>query len=137
MIEVPDRHELDEASPQGPIVTSHRFAALVPRRKGCDPTKAVRIIPMPSYYAGVRQLQGEKQVRPSKAGTEIPRTHRTGAIAVTQSATPAPYAAALRPPIRLTRTCRLVRFSRGRLGLPPLRGSTGLLAWKLRPRSVG
>jgi hypothetical protein len=27
MIEIPDRHEMDEAMPQGPIITSHRFAA--------------------------------------------------------------------------------------------------------------
>jgi hypothetical protein len=28
MIEIPDRHGMDEAVPRGPIVTSHRFAAL-------------------------------------------------------------------------------------------------------------
>jgi hypothetical protein len=41
MIEIPDRHEMDEAVPQGPIITSHRFAALR-TTKGCDPTMAAR-----------------------------------------------------------------------------------------------
>jgi hypothetical protein len=28
MVEIPDRHELKETTAQGPIITSHRFAAL-------------------------------------------------------------------------------------------------------------
>jgi predicted RNA-binding protein with PUA domain len=34
MIEIPDREELDEVMSQGPIITSHRFAALRERREG-------------------------------------------------------------------------------------------------------
>jgi hypothetical protein len=34
MIEIPDRHEVDEAMPLGPIITSHRFAASRLRSEG-------------------------------------------------------------------------------------------------------
>jgi hypothetical protein len=43
MIEVPDRDEVNEVMPQGPIITSHRFAALSRVAKGSDPTMAAQI----------------------------------------------------------------------------------------------
>jgi hypothetical protein len=42
MIEIPDRGELGEAMPQGPIITSHRFAALRQRREGLRSNDAAR-----------------------------------------------------------------------------------------------
>jgi hypothetical protein len=47
MIEIPDRHEMDEAAPQGPIIIGHRFAARLKRAgKDRDAAMAVPIVPI-------------------------------------------------------------------------------------------
>jgi hypothetical protein len=72
MIEIPDRHEVDEAMPQGPIITSHRFAASRLHSKGLRSNDgSSQIIPIINSRTRFENLKATKS-----QSSPIPRHNR-------------------------------------------------------------